>query len=152
VVAGVAIAAAGCTEENPNAGSQFFPLIFQDIPAAGALRVQQPMTAVFRDQASWNDFWQANAPGGGSAPVADFNREMLIAVFWGVQPAGCTNFVNAIEAVGLRFEGVNSVGAVEVQVGPLPPLGSCATTVFPVQVVSTDRSGAQVVFVGDVPG
>jgi hypothetical protein len=113
--------------------------------------VPAPGTQVFRDQASWDPFWQAHTNLAGPTPVVDFNQEMLIAVFWGSQGTGCFDFVNAIANVRARVDGLNTLGVIEVDVGPLPPLGSCTTPVNPFQVVIVEATISQVDFVGLVP-
>ncbi|NIM60838.1 MAG: hypothetical protein GTO30_04060 [Acidobacteria bacterium] len=141
----------GCRTSDPTTGPQYFSLVFNDFAAAAPLDVTTPMTLVFRDQATWDAFWQAHAPLAGSAPVHDFSREMLIGVFWGAQGTGCVEFVNSIRSVRARIDGVNMLGTIEVDIGPLPPLGSCATPINPLQVVTVEATITPVEFVGLVP-
>ncbi len=145
------IGSAGCTTSDPTNQVQYFPLVFTDFMAAQPLVVPAPSTQVFRDQASWDVFWQAHTTLAGPAPVVDFTQDMLIAVFWGAQGSGCFSFINAIVQVRARVDGVNTLGVIEVDIGPLPPLGTCATPVNPFQVVSIEATISQVDFVGLVP-
>jgi len=153
VLCGLAlIGSTACTVDDPTNQVQFFPLVFTDFVAAEPLEVTTPGTQVFRDQASWDAFWQAHTPLAGSAPMFDFTQQMLIAVFWGAQGSGCFDFVHAIVNVRARVDAVNTFGVIEVDIGPLPDLGNCATPVNPLQIVSVEATVAAVEFVGMVPG
>ena len=145
------VGSAACTTSDPTNQVQYFPLVYSDFSPAQPLVVPTPGTQAFRDQASWDLFWQAHTTLAGPAPVVDFNQEMLIAVFWGSQGTGCFDFVNAIANVQARVNGLNTLGVIEVDVGPLPPLGSCTTPVNPFQVVTVEATISQVDFVGMVP-
>ena len=145
------IGSAACKTSDPTNQVQFFPLVYTNLIAAQPLVVPTPSTQVFRDQASWDGFWQAHAPLAGPAPVLDFTQEMLIGVFWGSQGSGCFDFVDAIVQVRARVDGVNTLGVIEVDVGPLPPLGSCTPPVNPFQVITVEATISQVEFVGLVP-
>ena len=145
------IGSAACTTSDPTNQVQFFPLVFTDFIAAQPLVVPTPSTQVFKDQATWDVFWLAHVPVAGPAPVVDFTQDMLIAVFWGSQGTGCFDFVDAIVQVRARVDAVNTFGVIEVDIGPLPPLGNCAIPVNPFQVVTVEASIASVEFVGLVP-
>ena len=140
-----------CTSDDPTEQPTFFPLVFSNLTEAEALNVSNPGTLVFRDEASWQAFWQANANLGAPLPVIDFTDEMLIAVFWGNGYSGCQNFVNAIQEVQVRVDGVNTLGVVEVNIGVLPMLGGCITPVTPLQVIVVDTTITSVEFIGFVP-
>ena len=146
------IGSTACTTGDPTSQVQYFPLVYTDFIAAQPLEVTTPGTQVFRDQATWDAFWQAHAPLAGPAPAVDFTQDMLIAVFWGAQGTGCFDFVDAILSVRARIDGVNTFGVIEVDIGPLPNLGSCAIPVNPLQVVTVETTITQVEFVGMVPG
>ena len=145
------IVSCACTTSDPTNQVQYFPLTFSDFTAALPLMVPAPGTQVFRDQADWDAFWLAHTHLAGPAPAVDFTQDMLVAVFWGSLGTGCFDFVNSIARVRARVDGLNTLGVVEVDVGPLPPLGSCATPVNPFQVISIEATISQVEFVGFVP-
>ncbi len=152
VLCGLAlIGPTACTADDPTNQVQYFPLVFTDFIAAAPLEVTTPGTQVFKDQAIWDAFWQAHAPLAGSAPVLDFTQDMLIAVFWGTQGSGCFDFVDAIINIRARVDAVNTLGVIEVDIGPLPNLGNCAMPVNPLQVVSIEATITPVEFVGMVP-
>ena len=129
-----------CTTSDPTNQVQYFPLAFSNFTAAVPLVVPTPGTLVFRDQADWDAFWLAHTNLVGPAPVVDFSQDMLVAVFWGSLGTGCFDFVNAIVRVRARVDGLNTFGVIEVDVGTLPPLGSCATPVNPFQVISIEAT------------
>ncbi len=145
------IGSTACRTGDPTDQVQYFPLVFTDFIAAQPLEVTTPGTQVFKDQATWDAFWQMHAPLAGSAPVLDFTQDMLIAVFWGTQSSGCFDFVDAIVNVRARVDAINTLGVIEVDIGPLPNLGSCAALVNPLQVVTVEATITPVVFVGMVP-
>jgi hypothetical protein len=147
----VLLGSMACKTGDPTNQVQYFPLVFSDFAAAQPLRVTTPGTQVFRDQATWDAFWQQYAPLAGPAPVLDFSQEMLIAIFWGAQGTGCSSFVEAILTVQARVDGLNTLGVIEVDIGPLPDLGGCATPVHPLQVVAIEATITPVEFVGLVP-
>jgi hypothetical protein len=147
----VLVSSMACKTGDPTTQVQYFPLVFTNFIAAQPLRVTSPGTQVFKDQAAWDAFWQQHAPLAGPAPVLDFTQEMLIAVFWGAQGVGCFDFVEAILNVQARVDALNTLGVIEVDVGPLPDLGSCATPVNPLQVVSVEATITPVEFIGLVP-
>ena len=152
VLCGLAlIGSTACKVNDPTNQVQYFPLVFTDFIAAQPLEVTTPGTQVFKDQATWDAFWQMHAPLAGSAPVLDFAQDMLIAVFWGTQSSGCFDFVDAIVNVRARVDAINTLGVIEVDIGPLPNLGSCAALVNPLQVVTVEATITPVVFVGMVP-
>jgi hypothetical protein len=140
-----------CETNDPTDQAQYFSLAFSDFMAAQPLVVPTAGTQVFRDQVSWDAFWSAQTHQAGPTPVVDFNQDMLIAVFWGSLGTGCYNFVDAIARVRARVDGLNTFGVIEVDVGPLPSLGSCAMPVNPFQVVTIEATASQVQFVGMVP-
>jgi len=147
----ILIGSNACERDDPTNQVQYFSLAFADFNAAQPLVVPAPSTQVFRDQATWDLFWQAHTTLAGPPPVLDFTQEMLVAVFWGSRGTGCLEFVDAIARVRARVDGVNTLGVIEVDVGPLPPLGSCATPVNPFQVITIEATISQVEFVGMVP-
>ena len=150
-VAGLLAGVPACKVTDPTTGVQYFPLIYTDLIAAEPLRVTIPSTRVFRDQASWDMFWQANVPLAGVPPTVDFAQDMVVGVFWGAQGTGCFHYVGAIDSVRLRLDGVNTTGVIEVEIGPLPDLGVCAMNVVPLQVLVLENTITPVQFVGMVP-
>lgn len=145
------IATIACKTDDPTNQVQYFPLAYTNFTAAQPLVVPTPGTQVFRDQATWDVFWNTHTTLAGPPPIVDFTQEMLIAVFWGSQGSGCFDFVDAIARVRARVDGVNTLGVIEVDIGPLPPLGSCTTPVNPFQVIAIEATVTQVEFVGMVP-
>ena len=127
-------------------------LLFQDITEAASLKVYDAQTAVFESEDSWEDFWEENVPGIGSAdkrpppPAVNFDENILIAVFWGGNGyGGCTSYAKAIQKVK------SSNAMVSVHVGKLPDLGPCRMIVHPLQVIKVESTGLAVVFKGHVP-
>ncbi|NIM01763.1 MAG: hypothetical protein GTN89_13255 [Acidobacteria bacterium] len=151
LAAAVLVGSAACRSSDPTNQVTFFDLAYMDFTAAQPLVVGAPGTFVFRDQTSWDAFWQAHAQPPSAAPMVDFNEDMLIGVFWGAWGTGCFDFVQAIERVRVRIDGVNTLGVIEVDIGLLPNLGSCATPVNPFQVIILEATATAVEFVGQVP-
>ena len=124
-------------------------LDFSEIPSAQFFRVQQPGTAVFRSEAEWKAFRDVHfmyiLGMPIMPPIADFEREIVIGIFWGTGYGGCRNVTQSIERVQIA----NNV--VEVKVGPLSDLGSCKMLVAPLQIVKIPKTDLPVVFVGNVP-
>lgn len=147
----VVLGLVGCRTDDPTNQVTFFNLAYMDYTAAQPLVVTAPDTLVFRDQPSWDAFWQAHAQPPSATPVVDFSNDMLIGVFWGSQGTGCFDFVQAIQRVRVRIDGLNTLGVIEVDIGPLPNLGSCAMPVNPFQVIILEATITPVEFVGQVP-
>lgn len=127
------------------------PVSYTQVDKAGGLHVRKAQTRVFRDSASWIGFWNEhitlfdeNHQLYEPTPV-NFNRRIVIAVFWGCRYVGCRNSVNALE-------GIYDVGdQLTVSIGSLPDLGPCRTTQLPVQVVSISASEKPIEFTGKIP-
>lgn len=126
---------------------------FVDLLDARVLRVDFPHARVFRSREEWEPFWRAychrtNGEGEQLPPVeVDFSSHMLVAVFYGVFPSGCSNWADEwIESI-TRYP-----DRIEVQVGQLPPLGDCTAVAWPLQIVLVDRIDLPVHFQGQVPG
>lgn len=151
LVGAVLIGSAGCRSSDPTNQVTFFDLAYLDFTAAQPLVVTAPGTFVFRDQSTWETFWQAHTSLAGAAPTVDFDEDMLIGVFWGARGTGCFDFVQAIERVRVRIDGLNTLGVIEVDIGLLPNLGSCTTPVNPFQVIILEATATAVEFVGQVP-
>jgi hypothetical protein len=59
-------------------------LAAHEIAVEARSRIREPKTAVVRDQASWQQLWQAHAGENGVArPSIDFGRQIVVAVFGG---------------------------------------------------------------------
>jgi hypothetical protein len=129
------------------------PIPFENVEEADRFAVTLPGTAVFRDDAAWTTLWEQywNVYDGQGQktppPRINFEREMVIAVFYGSGFSGCSNWIEVIEGV------VKTPGQIEVRVGPLPveDLGPCLAIVHPLQVAKVRRSSLPVVFTGEVP-
>ncbi|MFQ5571118.1 MAG: hypothetical protein ACE5G0_15670 [Rhodothermales bacterium] len=142
------LAVGGCdtaAEEPPSL------LPFQTIEDAAAFNVLEAGTAVIRDEATWRRLWELHwgvFDGTGARtppPAVNFERHMLIAVFWGEGYSGCSNGVQAVKSVIWRPD------AIVVRVGPLPDLGPCDALVYPIQVIRVERFDLRVFFEGEVP-
>ena len=123
-VLSLVMAAAGCDMLVPNE-----PVSYTDLDEVAALRVQINGTTVIRDRWEWDRFWQQHG-GGADAPDVDFERQVVLGVFYGGSlHAGCHSEVDVVAAV--RHEG----DALEILVGPLPDLGPCRAVVYPLDIV-----------------
>ena len=131
-------------------GTEPVQLEFSDMASMGYFRVEQAGTAVFRSQTEWNAFVHVHLNQITAIPIllpkADFDKQMVIGVFWGGGFSGCANVSRSIESVRI----VNN--AVVVQVGPLKDLGECAVPVTPLHIVKIPKTDLPVVFVGNVLG
>lgn len=127
------------------------PVSYDQVEKASGLHVRKSQTRVFRDSASWGQFWNEhislfdeNHQLYPPTPV-NFDHRIVVAVFWGCHYVGCRDSVNAIN-------GIYKVGdQVKVRIGSLPDLGPCRATQLPVQVVTIPRTKKAIEFVGKVP-
>jgi len=116
---------------------------FERISVPGsAMTIEQAL--VVRDAGAWNKLW-ARANGNlilvPEAPVIDFTKKMLIAVFMGTQPNGC--FGASIDTVSRMQEDL----LVEVSKRVPGPDAICTQALTsPADVVAVDRSDAMVLF------
>jgi hypothetical protein len=149
------LALAGCDQLGTEQEETFVvaPVAFTNFEDVESLTRGNTGVAVLRDQAALDEFFEDHSPEDdpAAAPAFDFDRQMLLAVFWGTGYSGCANRVEAIETVLLRtfFDGRNP--QLEVRVGPLPDLGPCDAEVFPIQIVAVEPNDETVLFGGDVP-
>ncbi len=142
------IASCELFDDDESVFDQYTPLAFENFKEAERLRVTEAETVVFRDEQAWEDFWYDHADQGQlpqEPPKVDFNKYMLIAVFWGSGYSGCIEWVDAIESV------VKEDTFINVHVGILPGLGLCDMIVYPLQVVRIEQIDLPVIFTGDVP-
>ena len=129
------------------------PVRFEDIEAANSFAVTAPGTAVFRDDAAWTALWEQywityDGQGGKTAPPRiGFDKDMVIAVFYGSGYSGCSNRIEVIEEI------VETPRRIVVRIGSLSveDLGPCDALVYPLQMVKVRKSSLPVVFVGEVP-
>ncbi len=116
--------------------------------SAGGLLVQQPMTAAWRSQDEWSEFFCLHSIQAGPicrAPEFDFEDHMLIGVFWGLGFSGCTDETQSIKLIR------RSLATIEVQIDPIDDLGPCEALVSPRQIVRLESATQPVVFTGFVP-
>ncbi|MBW8003652.1 MAG: hypothetical protein FVQ80_16850 [Planctomycetes bacterium] len=131
------------------------PIPFENIEGAGRFNVPEAGTEVIKDNAAWINLWENywNAFNGGGKtppPSVDFERKMVIAIFYGADGAaytGCQNFVETIEDI------IEKSGKIEVRIGPLTleDLGPCDAGLYPLQMVKIERSDLPVIFTGEIP-
>lgn len=123
---------------------------FQNIEEAGGFKLTRPGTQILRTQGFMQTLWGTSwtvvdARGEKTPPPAiDFEKKMVIAVFWGDGFTGCGNGVQAIEAIYRRDD------EVVVELGALH-LGTCQEEVFPVQMVQINHTDLPIVFEGNTP-
>ncbi len=124
---------------------------FETIAGADGFVLTRPGTQVFHEEPFWRTLWGTTwsiTDGQGvktPPPEIDFDRKMVIAVFWGEGYSGCSNGVEAINTI------IQRDGEIVVLVVLLPDLGPCDAVVYPIQMVQLDQTDLPVVFEGDVP-
>lgn len=133
-------------------GGSSEPLTFRSLDEAAYLSADSAGTVVFNDAASWRAFWREHGAWSDStntdslahAPAVDFSRRTAVGMFWSPR-SGCDNLVEAVEEVVRTAPHV-----AEVEIGPLPDLGDCEALVYPVQVITFEKS-RRVDFSGMLP-
>lgn len=142
LIAAIVAVAFSCSPTR-NAGT---PVMFTDIPEANSFRIPSSGNAVIRDSAVWrnlwNSYWNAYDSSGAKTPppAIDFDRYMVIGVFWGEGYTGCSNHVDAIFHIGAL------AGHIEVWVKTLPDPGNCQLQVYPLQMVTVEKTDLPVRF------
>ncbi len=125
---------------------------FANVEEARFLSVGEPKNLIFRDQTRWKAFWDRYMFATDSAgnrippPSIAFEKEMVLALFWGLGYGGCTNEANAISTIEIID------GKVVVNVGEVQFLGLCRAVQHPQQVITLGRVDLPVVLKGKVPG
>ena len=119
------LVATGCDTLSADA-----PVEFDRLSAPPAIRFAG--TAVFRDPAAWEAFWQQNG-GDGQAPDVDFDSQTVVGVFYGGQ-SGC----DPATAVGMIESADSDGAAATVKLRPLPNLGPCDRFFYPAEFVAVD--------------
>jgi hypothetical protein len=99
---------------------------------------------VFRDEESWEAFWQVHKPYA-PAPVVDFRREMVLASFMGVQGSRCNG--SAITITGVERSGE----ALAVQVEETRGQSGCQRRSNPYHLVRCQRVDGPVDFLHEPP-
>lgn len=135
-------------EDEEDIWDLYGPVPFENFEDAELLTVDEPGTAVFRNQHEWKMFWGAHIPPTFKEmppPKVDFEHNMLIAVFWGSEYSGCSNWSDSIQSI------IRERWQIKVHVGPLADLGDCEMLVEPLQVVKVERMDLPVIFNGDTP-
>ncbi len=136
-------------EDEEDVWDLYRPLPFEDFEEAAFLIVNEPGTAVFRNQHEWEIFWDAHIlPTFKEMPLpeVDFEHNILIAVFWGSGYSGCSNWSDSIQGI------MREQWQIEVHIGSLANLGDCEMLVRSMQVVKLAREDLPVIFTGEVPG
>ena len=143
----------GCDLTQDESGPPGEPVSYDWVTRGYGTRVYEAQTRVFRDSLTWVQFWDEHVNlydqnhEAYPAPSVDFDRRIIIGVYWGHFYSGCQT-INRIEAI----EGIYDAGnRIVVDVGPVPDLGACRLLVYPTQVVSIPRPDKPVEFTGKVP-
>lgn len=143
----------GCDLLRDETGPSGEPISYEWVRRGHGVQVYEAQTRVFRDSAAWAQFWNehVNLYDQNHAvyppPSVDFDRRIIIGVYWGHFYAGC-RVTYRIEAI----KGIYDAGdRIVVDIGSVPDLGPCRAMVLPTQVVTIPRSGKPVEFTGEVP-
>lgn len=131
-------------------GTEPSKIVFRNVEGYEKFFVPGAGTAVIKDDSTWlrywRDYWNVYSDTGKvPPPTIDFNKAMVVAVFYGAKYGGCSNKVEVIKDVRL------DKNYIRVQLGSLPFLGLCRRVVAPIQMVEIPKSTRQVVFAGNVP-
>lgn len=126
------------------------PVHFENVENYGSFTIPVAGTDVIRADSTWQRYWRDywnnwTATGKTPAPVIDFTREMVVAVFYGEKYSGCSNEVEVIQDI------LQSPASLTVRIGPLPALGYCDARIAPLQMVRIPASTLPVTFTGMVP-
>ena len=129
------------------------PVSYDWVKWGHGTRVYEAQTRVFRDSLTWAQFWNEHVTLHDQnhelypPPSVDFDRRIIIGVYWGHFYSGCRT-ISRIEAI----EGIYDAGdRIVVDIGPVPDLGVCRLVIWPTQVVSIPRPDKPVEFTGKVP-
>lgn len=142
-----------CIGVQTSAGQEF--VRYENRADIGSVRVTEPGAYVFRSIDEWEAFFWDNYknPNGlrpqplPPLPAIDFQKKLLIGVFWGPR-SGCRG--NAFAAERIRY--VESKGdRLIVDIGPIGDLGLCRRISFPMQLIEIPRIAEEVVFTGVDP-
>jgi len=129
------------------------PVSYESVTRGHGVQVYEAQTRVFRDSLAWTQFWNEHVTLRDQnhelypPPSVDFDRQIIIGVYWGYYYSGCrvTSRVDAINGI------YDTGDRIVVSIGPVPDLGACRTMVLPTQVVSIPRSDKTVKFAGKIP-
>ncbi len=111
------------------------------------LQYEESGVMVFRDQKSWENFWQqycqtVNAEGVKlTAPKVDFSTKMLIGVFAGAKPTG--GYSISIQRI---MESSKSILVEYKETEPSPDAMVTMAFTYPCHIVSVTRSEKNVEF------
>lgn len=129
------------------------PISHEWVKRGHGVRVYEAQTRVFRDSLAWAQFWNEHVTLRDQnlelypPPSVDFERRVIIGVYWGSYYVGC-RAIDRIDAI----EGIyDAADRIVVDIGPVPDLGPCRAKVYPTQVVSIPRPDKPVAFTGKVP-
>jgi hypothetical protein len=144
---------ASCESTFTPFSNEVIPLSFENFEEARFINVTDAGTDVYRDNESWAalwyEYWKGVGEPGEEPPIlpVDFNKEMVIAVFYGTGYSGCTNWIEVIEEI------VKRSGQIEVRIRSFSEqeLGPCDAPAYPLHMVKLEKSCFPVIFVGEVP-
>lgn len=110
------------------------------IHQSGDSGIHQAREIIVNDQSSWEQLWADHAGKDTPAPVIDFSRQVVLAMF-----AGPVNYCN-----GLLFDSVSNDGK-QLSVnyfltGPRPDTACIALVRYPATLVAIDRTALPIVF------
>lgn len=137
--------------DSPTANGTSIP--FENIEAAPNFRIPFAGTEVIQDSTRlvylWEHYWNRYNEHGEKTPLPyiDFEKKMVLAVFYGSGYSGCSDVVGIIEDV------IKKSGIIEVHIGVLhiEDLGPCDAVINPLQMVKIERSDSPVIFKGEIP-
>ena len=142
----------GLFQDEP-AGPPGESISYEWVERGHGVQVHEAQTQVFRDNLTWAQFWDEYVTLRDQnhelypPPSVDFDRRIIIGVYWGYFYTGC-RAIDRIEAI----EGIYDTGdRIVVDIGSVPDLGVCRTMVLPTQVVSIPLTDKPVEFTGKVP-
>lgn len=123
---------------------------YENVQGFESFAVPTAGTAIIKDETTWlrywRDYWNLyNDSGKTPPPIVDFNKDMVIAIFYGNKYSGCSKRVEVIKDIK------QNRGLIKVHLGPLPFLGVCRAIVEPIQMVKIPKSNLEVTFTGNVP-
>jgi hypothetical protein len=149
----VGILLGGCDLLQDESGPPGEPISYEWVKRGHGVQVYEAQTRVFRDSTSWARFWNEHINifdenhDPYPPPSVDFDRRIIIGVYWGAFYVGCrvTYRIEAIEGI------YDAEDRIVVDIGPVPDLGPCRAKVYPTQVVTIPRPDKPVEFTGKVP-
>lgn len=127
---------------HPSEGAESEGVTFEVIANGGGTLIVNEQTGVIRDQTNWEQFWLRHSGGKTPAPIVDFGKEMVVAVYLGGRPTGGY----AVKVVKIEETAKNLVVNYEEQRPGARCFVTQATT-SPFQIVRLPRAEKDVVFI-----